>query len=346
VRARLLLVVACSAHVALAQPQQPAGKVDAKQLMQSGLKLFEAKDYLGALAVFGDAYKRFPSAKILLNIGTTLVQLERKADAANAYQKYLESADADPAKYADVAAQIAELDKASGILELAITPDDAEVLLGDDWVPAKSVHQWRVVPGAYTVKVRKTGYMPAQKQDAIAANAKATITIALAKLPEPEKQIVVVPVDDGRVVAEEPRSRFGGLVFAHVSVLPKLGSALFIGGTGDVTEQLAIDATVILGPGLVNSMGSASLPPPRFGAYLGAKFAFLTGKWRPLASAGLPLFFDDGARLFTRVAGGIEYVANRNLSFVLEVGAEYGVNPRDDIRHFALVPSLGATGRL
>ena len=92
------------AQVAIAQPQQPAGKVDAKALMQSGLKLFEAKDYLGALAVFNDAYKRLPSAKILLNIGTTEVLLERKADAANSYQRYLDSPDADPAKKPDVTA--------------------------------------------------------------------------------------------------------------------------------------------------------------------------------------------------------------------------------------------------
>jgi len=155
-----------------------------------------------------------------------------------------------------------------------------------------------------------------------------------------------VPAEPGVVVPEGPRSRYGGLVFAHVSVLPKLGSAVFVGATGDLTEQLALDATLILGPGLVNSMGTASLPPPKFGAYVGAKFAFLTGTWRPLVSAGVPIFFDDGARLFTRFAGGFEYVASRNLSFVLEVGAEYGLNPKDDIRHFALVPSLGATGRL
>src|SRR5512146_2802205 len=145
-RALLLFgVMVASTRLATAQtppPQQPTGKVDAKALMQSGLKLFDAKDYLGALAVFKDAYARFPSAKILLNIGTTQLLLDRKADAANSYQKYLESPDADPARKADVAAQIAELDKASGVLELAITPGDAEVQLGDEWVPASSVKLW------------------------------------------------------------------------------------------------------------------------------------------------------------------------------------------------------------
>ena len=339
-------ILVALAPTALAQPQ-PAGKVDAKALMQSGLKLFDAKDYLGALAVFKDAYARFPSAKILLNIGTTQLLLDRKADAANSYEKYLESPDADPARKADVAAQIAELDKASGVLELAITPGDAEVQLGDEWVPASSVKLWRVVPGAFMVRARKQGFQPGEKQDTVAAGAKATVTIALAEVPRTEKQVIVtVPVEGPRAEEEGPRPRFGGLVLAHVSVLPKVGSAVFVGATADLTEQLAIDATVILGPGLVSSSGTASLPPPKFGVYAGSSFAFLTGRTRPRVSAGMPIFFDDGPRFFVRAAGGLEYLASNRISFELDLGGEFELNAKMDIRRFALVPSLGLTGRL
>ncbi len=68
----------------------PANKSDAKELLQLGVKLLNSKDYLGALAVFKDAYRKFPSAKILLDIGTTLRVLKRTAEAANAYQAYLD----------------------------------------------------------------------------------------------------------------------------------------------------------------------------------------------------------------------------------------------------------------
>ena len=56
-RASLALVVILGSTVAsgpgFAQPADTAGdKVDAKALLASGLKLFQAKDYLGALAVF------------------------------------------------------------------------------------------------------------------------------------------------------------------------------------------------------------------------------------------------------------------------------------------------------
>src|SRR6476661_6561881 len=126
------IVVALLGATAYAQPQPqpppPSGdKVDAKSLMQSGVRLLEAKDYLGALAVFKDAYARFPSAKILLNIGTTLKLLDRRAEAANTYQRYIDSADADTTKKIQVGAELQELDKAVGLLEISVTPDDAEL---------------------------------------------------------------------------------------------------------------------------------------------------------------------------------------------------------------------------
>src|SRR6185295_5621169 len=108
--------LAIGGELAVGQPaakpaphDKPSGdKVDAKALMQSGVRLLEAKDFLGALAIFKSAYARVPSAKILLNIGTTLNLLNRKAEAANAYQRYLDASDADPQKKPEVATVIAD----------------------------------------------------------------------------------------------------------------------------------------------------------------------------------------------------------------------------------------------
>ena len=132
----LLVSAVLAGGVAFAQPPSTA-KVDAKSLMQSGIKLFEAKDYLGALAVFRDAYARFPSSKILINIGTTLKELGRDAEAANAYQAYLDAPDADAAKKPQLEAIVAEIDKVVGKLEISVTPADAQVQINsDDWTTA------------------------------------------------------------------------------------------------------------------------------------------------------------------------------------------------------------------
>lgn len=340
---------------ALAQPspppQQPpaADKVDAKALMQTGVRLLEAKDYLGALAIFKDAYTRFPSAKILLNIGTTLKLLDRKAEAANAYQHYLDSPDADAAKKPQVQAEIAELDKAVGYIELTVTPDGAEVhFSGDEWMPAAQAKIYRLTPGAFVLDARKAGYQSAAKSDKIAAGEKQTIQLNLVEIPKQTTTTVAsghteleVPVE----VEQQPRSRFGALAMVHVSVVPKLGSAVLVGGTVDALPQLSVDAAVLLGPGLVSD-GMATRPPPSFGGYVGASYAFLDGSLRPRAGVGMTIFSSDGARLNARGAGGVEYVANRNVSVMVDVGAEIAINPEDDIRELAIVPALAVAGRL
>ena len=309
--------------------------------MQSGVKLFEAHDYLGALAIFRDAYARFASAKILLNIGTTLALLDRQADAANAYQKYVDSPDADPTRRADVVAQIAVLDKASGILELSVAPSNAEVLLDGAWVSVKPSMVWRVPPGDYSVQARAKGFDPREIHGTVVAGGHQPVAITLSAMSYRRRRTMTVVAT---VTPEPPRSRFGGFVVAHVSVVPKLGSAALVGASADLTSQLTAEAAVILGPGLASS-GSATLPPPKLGAYAGARFTLLDGSTRPYVAAGFPIFFDDGPRVFVRGAGGVELVVSRRLSFQIELGAEVDLNAQMDIRTFALVPAIGVVGR-
>jgi hypothetical protein len=345
-----LLVVVMLSGVALAQPPQqppPSGdKVDAKSLMQSGLRLFEAKDYLGALAVFKSAYQRFPSAKILLNIGTTLKALERNAEAANAYQQYLDSSDADPAKRKDVEAIIAEIDKVTGKLEITVTPADAEVQVNsDEWTTVAKAKRYRVPAGSFTVNARKDKFQSEAKQAQISAGEIATISLTLAALPEETKIVEVkVPVvaDVAAAPADETRSRIGVLALAHIDVpfddRPRGGAAL-VGATGDITDQLRAQAAIIIGP-------TAESDVTLSGAYAGASFAFLSGAVRPLASAGFPIFFSNGARVTIRGAAGVEWQLNKHISFIAELGLEYVFNPEPMYKTNVFVPAIGASGRL
>src|SRR5262245_18661351 len=158
------------------KPAEPSDKLDAKALMQSGLKLYAAKDFLGALAVFRTAYARFASTRILLNIGTTLTRLDRKAEAANVYQRYLDAADADPARQAEVKKVLAELDAAVAVLELSITPSDAELQFNDeDWLAAAGEARHRVPLGAVTVRARRDGYQPGEQTATATAGARVPI---------------------------------------------------------------------------------------------------------------------------------------------------------------------------
>ena len=346
-----LAIVACAvvAHVAAAQPKNDK-KVDAKSLMQSGVKLLEAKDYLGALAVFRDAYARFPSPKILLNIGTTLKLLDRNAEAANTYQRYLDDKDADNSRRAEISRVLANIDKTVGVVEVEVTPTDAEVQLGDaDWQSADTAKLVRVPPGKIAVRARKDGYKPDEKSAPLAAGERVQISIVLTELPKiapPPPPVAVARIDTSRVIAspEGPRSRVGALVATHIDAING-GAAVLIGATSDVIAGLEVQAAVMLGPGII-AKSDNDLDRPKLGAFVGVSYAFLPGKLRPIVSAGVPVFASNGARYAIRAAAGVEYVLNRHLALTGEIGGERNLNPETDIRKMLLVPSIGAMGRL
>ena len=334
----LLFAVACAipCQVAIAQPAPPADKIDAKSLMQSGLKLFAAQDYLGALAVFRTAYTRFPSAKILINIGTTLIKLDRKADAANTYQRYLDAPDTDPAKQAEVAKVIAELDRSVGKLEITATPLDAELQLNDeDWTPAISAHLYRVAPGAITIRARSPRYQPDERRVQVAAGETVPVMFALAEIPAPVVPVVAAAAVGNGVRATVPEpvpSKIGVTAVGRVDVLHGGGAAL-VGATFNASPRFQAQAAALLGPS--------------YGGYLGATLALVGGKLRPIVSAGVPMFMSNGARFGVRGAGGVDFAVTRHIALIVELGVERMLNAESDVQHTTmLIPALGAVGRL
>jgi tetratricopeptide (TPR) repeat protein len=309
--------------------------------MQSGVRLLEAKDYLGALAVFRGAYARFASTKILLNIGTTYKLLGRNAEAANAYQQYLDAPDVDPGKQGEVERLLVELDKTVGKLEIAVTPEGAEVQVNNDApVPAAKAVRYRVAPGELTVNARKDGFNSEAKQAQITAGASLAITLELTAMPEEAVRIIEVPVESSPELVEESaggRSRIGVLALAHLDI-PRGGAGL-VGVTGDLTDALQLQGAIIIGPTSEQEVTVS-------GSYVGAAYAFMTGGLRPFASAGMPVFFSDGARFAVRGAGGIELQLNRHISLIAELGLEYVFNPEPMYKTNVFVPAIGASGRL
>ncbi len=317
-------------------PAPDAQKGDAKELMQLGVKLVKSKDYLGALAVFKDANKRFPSAKILLNIGTTLKLLTRNAEAVNTYQQYLDASDADPARRAEVTEEITRLETGLGRLQIA-APPEAELRVGsEDWVPAASAKLYRVTPGPYTLQARRKGYKPFEVSGELAVGQVLPITVTLVEEPKASPVFITVPAEGQQ---EEARSRLGALAIGHFDI--NGGAAAFVGAVFDVTPRIQVNAAGILGP--------------NFGGFAGANFAFLTGTLRPIASLGVPIFFNDGARVGIRGAAGLEIVANRHFAVILELGVEHNFNPQQmlevdgtlrKINATSFIPALGASARL
>jgi mannose-6-phosphate isomerase-like protein (cupin superfamily) len=333
-RSLALVLVAVLAASAAAQPGD--NKIDAQSLMQSGVKLLEGKDYLGALAVFKTAYERFPSTKILLNIGTTLKYLDRDPDAANAYQRYIDANDSEPKRRAELQKLVDKIDKTAGRYEVTPTPSDATVTIDDgDWLHVVRGKTWRVAPGRHSVMVKADGYQAKTKSVEVKAGESIALEIQLSPIPkqapavitvvEPQNKIVAQPADQG------PRSRFGAIVLGHFDI-PHGGAAL-VGVTADVIDRVEARATAILGP--------------EIGAYAGATFSFLTDRYRPYVAAGVPVFFSSGARYGIRGAGGLEWIVNRHVAFVIEAGVEHQFNLEMGVtKATVFVPAAGVIGRL
>ena len=334
-----LLALCLLGSVASAQPapeSAPSGdKMDAKALMASGLKLYGQKDYLGALAMFKEAYDRFPSSKILLNIGTTLKSLGRNVEAANTYQKFLDASDADVAKKPAVTKELAELDGKLAVVEVK-APDGAEIQFGDEpWHPPTDLSRYRLDPGQVTLHARKDGFQPWEKALGLTTGAVLAINIELAPIPAP-----AVPTSGTTTTAagvravvtpEAPRSTWGAIAVAHVDFKYK-GGAGVVGVTRELIAGLQVEAAAILGPSS--------------GAYIGGRYALLHGALHPTVAAGIPLFVSSGARFGVRGAGGLEYDLTRHLALVAEVGVEHMFNPQDDVAATLFIPALGALGRL
>ncbi len=338
-----VLVTACllAATIARAQPAPPApatDKGDARALVASGLKLYAAKDYLGALAVFKGAYARFPSTKILLNIGTTLRALGRKAEAANTYQRYLDASDTDATRKPEVERVLVELDRHVGIVEVAVTPDGAQVKVGDDdWVPALRATRYRVPPGSVVVSARHADYALAAKSIEVEAGTRVQVALALVAMPLAAASSSTSAATSSslglqaRGVAVEAPSRLGAIAFAHVD--PQFeGAAALVGLSYVAIGGVQVEAAALLGG--------------TFGGYAGARYAFLRGLLRPTVAAGVPIFVSNGARFGVRAAGGIELAIHRHLSLVAELGVEHVFNPEPAIASTLIVPAIGAIGRL
>ena len=290
--------------------------------MATGVQLLQAKDYRGALAIFKDGYLRYPSAKFLLNIGTTLKALGRTAEAANAYQRYLDAADTDPARQREITDLLGTLDATVAKLAVRIEPADAEVMVGDsDWLAPREARFFRVDAGTLEVRGRCPGFL-GQTVD-VTAKVGVTTDVVLTLKPKPTEAATVIVRDAavGRFSAE-----------AHLHVDGELrGAAAAIGIGMSFGDRLRVSASALLG----------ATP----GGMPAATVYILDGRIRPYVSLALPIFASGGARVSARGAVGGLVRLGRRVEIIVEAAGERALNPESDIDAWSVVPAVGTNVR-
>src|SRR5574338_420875 len=134
----------------------PKARPLAAALMTEGVRQLQALHYEQALANFLEAYAKFPSPKILLNIGSTLRDMGRLADAANTYQRYLADPATGPERIAEVKELLVKLDEDLTLLTIRVSPRGSEVSIdAGPFIPVGATLQTRVRAGIHLVRVKK-----------------------------------------------------------------------------------------------------------------------------------------------------------------------------------------------
>jgi len=160
---------------------QTADEQAARASFKAGLALHEKRDYEGALDKYREAYVHWKNPKILANIGTAAWELGRFADAALAYDRFLETApSADPSR-ADVEKALAEVLPKIGTLRVKLE-DSASVALDGHSVAVEHLDKVRVMPGTHSLAA--TFGSALSTQQTVRVGAGETVDVVLAP-PKP-----------------------------------------------------------------------------------------------------------------------------------------------------------------
>ena len=356
----LILVLSASAGRARGDAGDDKARLEARALLQSGNAFYDKGAYDQALDLFRAAYTRYPSTKLLFNIGRTLDAMGRSRDAAIAFDQYLARPDADAGRRTEILAILRRIEGKLG--KLVLKDIDAATRIAIDGEPiAAGGAPARVDPGDHVVHVEKPGFLALELTVSVKAGEEKTVDVKLSPEPPAAPQPTRVAVRTqptappaGPVLDESGGNRRGEAPAIARRTEPRAGagapSPLAITVRGVFDQKLA-GAAVQPGVELavdrrLSVVGAATLGPT-LGGYLGARARVLDGTLRPLIAAGVPMFAFHGARFGLRGAAGVEAAVTGRFSVSLELGIEhYFVKAGDMLRSTVLAPAAAINARL
>jgi hypothetical protein len=192
-----------------APPGQPAPGEDPKEaakgkLLEGG-KLLQQGDYVAALALFKEAYALFPSPKIFYNFGLAYMELGRKSEAIEAFERFLaEANDANPENLVKAAQHRKALAEQTAAVTFTCNKDGAEISIdGKSHGVTPPRGPVRLDPGTHQLVVEKAGSLPYAQRITVTAGQKLTVDVQLTDqvVDKPDDRRVdtgpVAPVDTG-----------------------------------------------------------------------------------------------------------------------------------------------------
>ncbi|HEY5957920.1 MAG TPA: PEGA domain-containing protein, partial [Polyangiaceae bacterium] len=181
-------------------------KTESNRHFEFGIKLYEDKNTLAALAEFEAAYWQYPSAAALQNIALCQKQLYRYLDARESLARLLRDhgAELNHADRLSVEQAMAELGALIGSVRLSVAPANAEVVLDGRTLSPDEVQQPIVVDvGEHRVVASAPGFAPALRSFRIAGGHQ-DVPIAL-RLQEVTGVVVIKAADEQTAIAIDGR---------------------------------------------------------------------------------------------------------------------------------------------
>jgi len=335
-----LVVVLAAAPSASFAEEDAAVKEQATRLLHEGNRLVADGQYVQALEKFRAAYATYASAKILINIGSTLGEMGRFAEAIEAYERYLGDAEADPTLVPAVEQQLRAFEHRVAVLVIELNVAGAEIVINGK--PVRADRPVRVDPGPRTIVAQKPGMVPATVTVTVAAGERRVVTLELEPAPAGAQEpalppsSAIAPGDDsatasGSVAVRRSASRQGrlaGLVRIPVVLVPEVGSGVVAGLSYGIGRRLECTIAGVLG-------GRSP------GVYAEARVFFTTGTWRPIAAIGIPVFFDGGTWPGVRGAVGLHWQLSARLFLSLEAGLEHYPTVSERFESTLFAPAVG-----
>jgi len=162
-------------------------KERAQQLMSRGVSLLRRAAYAPALVQFHEAYRLYPSPKLLLNMGTTLRLLGRNAEALDAYDRYRQGKNVDPARLAELKPVVEDLYRR--VAGVTVFIDDDAAIARLDGRPLASLDGSRWIwlePGEHVLLVERSGRPSKIQVLRMEAGDRRNLVIELEREPTPQ----------------------------------------------------------------------------------------------------------------------------------------------------------------
>jgi hypothetical protein len=324
-----------------AGPALAGDEARARAHFDAGIRLLDARDFARALGEFRAAYAIWQNPKILLNIGTSLRELGREAEAANAYARYLRGPGIDAGKAAEVEKLLSEIDARVGRVELVSNERDARILidgaLSVEWHPEEAL---RLAPGAHTLVAEKSGFSPAVMTISVSPGETRKVELVLVGHEAPAE-------DSSRVATPSPEADRGAEPQAELGLshAGQLGAFLRADADG-AGRGVVVAPGVSFGLGDHVELAASGLIGTNKGAWFGGRVLVLKGALKPSLLLAAPIFFVDGARVGLQAAGGVSWDASRHFGVFVDLGAVYFPAPPEGYQKAVFLPSAGVQARL